>query len=163
MSDSKFVIKGLAEFQKELGRVNAAFLLKAPTKKAMNHLWRRLQVYPARAEKKKMKFKSAKQKRYFFWALSQGLIRVPYMRTRLLGRSWFGKVFVRRATVVGQLENPVPYGIFVMGRDDGTKYQQAEIHKGIWSTTDEIAGREQAQVQKFYDQRIEEVLRVLGD
>lgn len=40
----------------------------------------------------KVRFKSAKQRRYFFWALKQGVITVPYHREGKLGQSWTTKI-----------------------------------------------------------------------
>lgn len=45
------------------------------------------QVYPS-ASSRPQPFKTDKSRRWFFWALRNGLIQVPYVRTQALASSW---------------------------------------------------------------------------
>lgn len=50
---------------------------------------KRITKYPPRYQGKLPGgFKSEKQRRYFFWALREGIIQVPYQRTGTYGRAW---------------------------------------------------------------------------
>ena len=99
----------------------------------------RSRKYP-NPSRKKQPFKSAKQRRYFFAALRSGKITVPYPRTqglaantskRRLGLSGMAVKFTR------------PYAAFVIGEDE----EQADYHKGTWTTVTGIAQEIEADAQ----------------
>jgi hypothetical protein len=46
-----------------------------------------LDIYPPPRSARRFRFATRKQRRYFWWAVSKGLIRVPYRRTRNLARA----------------------------------------------------------------------------
>jgi hypothetical protein len=86
------------------------------------------------------KFKTFKQQRYFFWALREGLIQVPYRRKRSAGLrgAFHSEVWREGASVVGAVgvnEDYAPYARYVIGNDD----EQAEYHKGHWPQLEERA------------------------
>lgn len=64
-------------------------------------------------------FETRRQQRYFFWALAQGVIRVPYQRTGDMGRTW-------RIVGDGQssfIANESQGAVFTMGNET-----QANLH-----------------------------------
>jgi hypothetical protein len=78
-------------------------------------------------------FKTAKQQRYFFWALKAGEIRVPYKRKHSagLGGAIGATVWAENDHVVGLVginELYAPYARLVVGDDD----EQALYHQGHW-------------------------------
>lgn len=75
-------------------------------------------------------FKSDRQRRYFFWALSQGIIVVPYPRSGRLANSWSAKQTGWSHWV---LENSASYAALVVG--DGT---QSRYHAGHWWTAKDV-------------------------
>ncbi|MCK5642224.1 MAG: hypothetical protein KAJ19_15570 [Gammaproteobacteria bacterium] len=79
-------------------------------------------------------FKTERQRRWFFWALSTGKISVPYSRTGVLASSW-------RAVKSGWghwlLENSAAYSALVVSQGNQSKY-----HEGHWWTADEIIAKD---------------------
>lgn len=79
--------------------------------------------YPPQSNKPQP-FKTAKQRKYFFWALDQGIIIVPYPRTGTLANSWRSRKLGWSDWVI---ENSTAYGALVVGRG-----KQAKYHSGNW-------------------------------
>ena len=89
--------------------------------------------YPAQSNAPQP-FKTERQRRWFFWALKNGIINVPYKRTGIMASSW-------RATKRGDsdwvIENSAAYTALVVGR--GT---QAQYHKNHWWVAQDIIEEE---------------------
>lgn len=75
-------------------------------------------------------FKTERQRRWFFWALANGVITVPYQRTGRLANSWRAR---RQGWSDWILENSQAYAALVVGRD-----KQARYHEGHWWIAEEI-------------------------
>ena len=75
-------------------------------------------------------FKTARQRRWFFWALKTGQITVPYSRTGTIANSWRTR---KEGWSHWVLENSAPYAALVVGR--GT---QARYHRDNWWIADDI-------------------------
>ena len=61
---------------------------------------------------------SDRQRRWFFWALKEGKIEVPYKRTGTLGRSWQQRVARETDSIVGVVGSQgqiAPYNVYVQG------------------------------------------------
>lgn len=127
-------IRGLEELRRKLGPQLTSEVFRAPTKRAGQRLETALTTYPPSPRGKRMAFKSARQRRFFFAALRSGRITVPYRRTMRLGRGWILRFLERVNEFRVEVENRAPYLPWVMG--PGT---QAAIHKGRWQTTADIA------------------------
>lgn len=56
-------------------------------------------------------FESEKQRRYFFWALKNGIIRIGNHRTHRLSRGWKQQGSGQKSIII----NEVPYSPFVQG------------------------------------------------
>lgn len=99
-----------------------------------------------------MRFVSERQRRYFFWALNAGIIKVPYRRTGTLGRRW--RYHVGHVTgspgFVGVLANPTPYAGYV--QDEA---RQAKGHRGRWPTLQMIRRTPARRMRWFFDHAIE--------
>jgi hypothetical protein len=80
---------------------------------------------------KRQPFRTAKQRRFFFAALKDGRIEVPYRRTGKIGIS------EKHATSNGvDVTVPVKYSDLVR-----TKKKQAKYHTGTWEDSESIARR----------------------
>ena len=73
--------------------------------------------------------RTEKQRRYFFWALKEGLIQVPYVRTGKLGQSWTWKVTTTASGLRGDVGTNMNYARWVQRQGS-----QARIHRGNWLT-----------------------------
>lgn len=62
-------------------------------------------------------FVSAKQRAFFFWALKNGRINVPYRRTQALRRGW-KQIGRGRNSIIA---NETPYSPFVMGAGEQSR------------------------------------------
>lgn len=91
----------------------------------------------AKGETYQSKFKTVKQRRFFFWAVKNKKIRVPYMRGR--GRSeQLGASITSKVTRSGQvwtitLGTDVSYAIYVIGDPP----DQSAYHAGTWTPLSE--------------------------
>jgi len=131
-------IQGLSSLLKRLRKLEALKPITAALKLAGAHVMGFMQKYPA-ASHRKITFKTAKQRRYFFYALKHGKIEVPYRRgqspgSRNLKQQW--KVIKENPLRV-VVENNSPYAHWVHSAKDQSFY-----HKTTGWPTDEAALKE---------------------
>lgn len=98
-------------------------------------------------------FKSSKQRRWFFWAMQNGKITVPYRRTGTLGKSWTTEVHSLASDLQGIVGNVRPYAPYV--QDDE---RQAAIHKGRWGTVQDAVRRKANEVINLFKQEIARII-----
>lgn len=150
-------IAGLAEALDRFAQGDAQIgkaLVKA-THRSTSLLRQRLGKYPAKSTGK-MVFKSAKQRRFFFAALREGKIQIPYRRSGTLGRRWYSRVNVgggMAGDVAGFVGNLTPYARYVQGFSE-----QAPIHKGNWQTEQDVAHESRDEIVGFFNEAITEFL-----
>lgn len=147
-------IEGLDRLLTKLDRITAIRVLAPPMVRSLARLNTYMAKYP-KARQQKQPFKSDKQRRFFFAALKDGRIVVPYRRTGLLGRSWTMNVQTTAQQVIGVLNNPTPYGPFVQAPPPA----QAVYHQGNWRTTDDAVTKLQAAIVRDFHRAIEEALK----
>ena len=104
--------------------------------------------YPGKSAGK-MTFVSDKQRRFFFAALREGTIQVPYRRTGTLGRKWTSKVTFTDDDVMGFVGNNTPYAPLVQGFDT-----QARIHAGNWQTEQDVANESRDEIMGIFADEI---------
>ena len=126
-------IKGLDKLFATLGKAAAQKTLVRPMHEATQHVETILKHYPSKHGNAPVEFVSEKQRRYFFWALNNGKIEVPYKRGRTLGNSWTTKVSKRGAGLIGVIGTDIPYAPLVQWHKT-----QARRFRGIWTTTDDV-------------------------
>lgn len=96
--------------------------------------------YPAQAHRKADTANwTDKQRRYFFWALNEGIIQVPYRRTGTLVRKITNEVKSVGAVIEGHIGIDADYAPWVVGPDrnaaitiGGVKKYQSRGHSGVW-------------------------------
>ncbi|MGV0974499.1 MAG: hypothetical protein ACOYBO_01070 [Azonexus sp.] len=130
--DFKFEFDGVDETTGVLERIRNLKRLYGQMEIAVKNLQFVLKYYPPRATNLHVEFKTEKQRRYFFWALHEGKIDVPYRRTRTLGKRWTTKVEYINGGVTGVVGNVTPYAPYVQSRAD-----QAKVHEGRWGTAED--------------------------
>lgn len=108
--------------------------------------------YPS-ARRRKQPFKSDKQRRFFFAALADGRIRVPYQRSGALGRGWRAGVVQLGSGLNITVGNTVAYAPYVQGST------QAAYHKGNWQTVSEASRGIEQRVVSIFDRRVDQIIR----
>ena len=103
-------------------------ILRPPMEASLLSLQDALTDYPPPSTGK-ARFKTARQRRYFFWALRQGFIQLPYHRTGKLGQSWTWRITVTGSGLRGQVGTNLRYAKWVQNEES-----QARIHRGNWLT-----------------------------
>lgn len=91
----------------------------------------------AKGQTYQSKFKSEKQRRYFFAALKRNEITVPYRRGRgkseQLGASITTRITKKGAVYRIEIGTDVSYAVYVIGEPA----EQAPIHAGVWTPLSE--------------------------
>lgn len=143
-------IEGVEDLERKLGAAMADKTLHPPMVSGLSRLHMGLATYPDTQSTGPMVFKSDKQRRYFFWALREGIITVPYGRTGTLGRRWTTTVRGYAGDMVGLVGNNTSYGPLVQGAGTQTK-----MHKGNWQTDEDVMKQEKTPIVKDFAKAIE--------
>lgn len=148
--------EGLKDILDRLRRLNALKPITAALKLAAAHVMGYLQKYPNRANannfvRARGKFKTDKQRRFFFYALKKGLIEVPYRRgqspgSRNLKQQW---KIVKENPLRMAVENATPYGMWVQSAKDQTFF-----HRNTGWPTDTEAAEEARPVLELEIKRV---------
>lgn len=115
-------------------------VLRPPMEASLLVLHNDMTDYPSPSTGK-MRFKTAKQRRYFFWALSNGVIQVPYVRTGKLGQSWNTRVTETGSGMAGTIGTNMKYAKWVQSAES-----QARIHQGNWLTDEQAFGKRRDEI-----------------
>lgn len=102
----------------------------------------RIKRYPAQVPGRKHTFRSDRERRGFFYHLRKGNIRVPYRRTRTLGRATTSETAASKARIttrVGVNLGMAPYAGYVVGAT-----QTADMAARQWPQFDKVAKDEWA-------------------
>lgn len=119
---------------------------------AARDLERDLQTYPG-VRRRKQPFKTDKQRRFFFAALADGRIRVPYQRTNRLGKGWRAGVTMTGGGLTITVGNTTAHAPYVQGS------QQAGYHRGNWKTVSELSQGEERTIVSIFDRHVDQVIR----
>jgi len=90
------------------------------------------------------KFKSAKQQAYVFWAVREGKVTIPYVRTNKLEVEITTETRVAGSEVLGIIGTNLAYARYVIGD------QQAPIHQGRWWQLESEVERNLAQATQVF-------------
>lgn len=102
--------------------------------------------YPPQTNKPQP-FKTEKQRRFFFWALREGIIVVPYPRTGRLANSWSAN---KEGWANWVLKNSAIYAKFVIAKDTQSNY-----HKGNWWVAEDVIDEDVSELTKALTERLE--------
>jgi hypothetical protein len=125
-------------------------------KAAAVHVKGKLATYPAQRHGPQP-FKTDKSRRFFFWALKNGKIDVPYRRGVSPGSERLGSKWTIRGTNAGltqTLGNNTSYGRLVQSDKGQTAYHAATG----WKTVEQVAHEERGLVVDFIREGIERLL-----
>jgi hypothetical protein len=126
-----------------------------PMTEATAHVQNKIAQYPPSPAGRKQGFKTDKQRRYFFWALKNGKITLPYKRTGTLGRKWTTSVSADGRT--GRVGNNTPYARVVQ---DSSYEKYSHYHKETgWITIQNVAKNEQRAVTGYFERQYERYTR----
>ena len=151
-------VSGLKPLMDKLAKMPKA-VHEEVTRAAADETVKAMRVYPAerritRTQAYGTPFFTEKQRRYFFWALKQGIISVPYRRTNNLRDNW---------VIIGQgldemVVNQTPYSGVVMGDNE-----QSRMSKAIgWKTLEQRLRENSQKLAKVLQSAADKALRKLG-
>jgi len=151
-------VKGIPELQRALAKA-PGFVQDAVTEDVADYMLNVLREYPpqkrvTRRQAYGRTFQSMRQQRWFFWALKNGVIRVPYQRTQAVRRGW-KKVGSGRELIIANEEE----GAF-WTMDD---YGQARLNKLVgWKKVGDIIRERASQIQRKAEAGVKRGLRKAG-
>ncbi len=153
--DVAIKIDGLGELFRKLDHLAAMEVLKPPMEASLLELVDYMEDYPGPPQRPYPKMlRTAKQRRYFFWALAQGIIKVPYVRTGKLGQGWTWEVTTGGSGVHGRVGTNLKYAPYVQ-----SKQRQALIHQGNWQTDAMAIEAKRAEIVQRFRDAISEALK----
>jgi hypothetical protein len=115
-------------------------------------LIKKLGEYP-RPSRAPQPFRSAKQRRWFFAALEDGTIKVPYQRTEQLMKGWKKEQTPQGVTVF----NTVPYASLVQGR----RNDQSPYHRATWKPYEDVAKDVDKTISPILDKSAQETINTI--
>ena len=130
---STIEITGVKELERKIGRMRTIQVLAPPMVRSMATLNRTVSTYPSRPASNR---------------------KSTYKRTGLFGRSWVMQVHNYGKTLEGQLDNPTPYGPYVMGPGPD-KPMQAWMHVGVWRTTGDVVEKHEKDIVADFNRTIQ--------
>lgn len=135
-------MEGLDELVRLLGAERARKAVREAVRAGTIAVHKRLPPYPPQAHRP-MEWKSDRQRRWFFWALRTGRIKVPYRRTGTLGRFFATRVLETGSKrIVGEIGTHIRYAPWVVSEETWRGIgPQARIHRGVWWTLQDVARR----------------------
>ncbi len=130
----------VAKLFQRLDHASVMRVLRPPMEASLLSLHNDLTDYPSPSTGK-VRFKTAKQRKYFFWALSNGVIQVPYVRSGKLGQSWNTRVTETGSGMRGEIGTNMSYARWVQSAES-----QARIHQGNWLTDEQAFGKRRDEI-----------------
>jgi len=152
-------IIGEKELVEKLAKLPPA-AIDAGIEEANKYLVNVLRSYPpqksvTRVEAYGIPFFSDKQRRFFFAALRDGRIQVPYHRTQALARGW-KTIGAGRNQIIA---NEVPYAYLVMGTSGEQSRHAAKIG---WQRVVSIIQARMTRILENFDAGVKKAIRKLG-
>jgi hypothetical protein len=129
-------IEGLDAIREKLAALESLEFLQPELEAIGVDIKDKIAIYPPQSSRPQL-FKTDKQRRWFFWALGEGLVAVPYPRgdvdygSEALGRSWFSM----REGLSAIVANRTSYGPLVQSEASQTQYHRATG----WNTIEKVA------------------------
>lgn len=148
--DAYVEIVGLRELMREVDALTAMRVVRDTMEIAVERVRTQIAVYPPPPSGYRMVFKTERQRRFFFAALRDGRITVPYQRTGTLGRRWTTSVSHSGADIRGEVGNITVYGPFVQSAE-----AQAPVHQGRWRTAERVVQEMEPQIQDLFEARLQ--------
>ena len=152
-------IKGDAELKRKLAKLTDPRAIVPTLEAAAVHVKGKIAKYPSSGNAHRPQpFKTEKSKRYFFWALSQGIIEVPYRRGQSPGSEDHGQSWTIKGMKNGMRQvigSDTRYGPLLQGPGQQASYHQATG----WKDTDTVAKEEEDEVLQFLKRQVDKILR----
>lgn len=142
----RITIDGLDEALRQL-RVNWGDVVQKAGRAAAEKVLEVAKVYPS-PSRRAQPFVSNKQRRFFFAALRDGRITVPYRRTNALASAWT----ISPTGAGADATNAHPHAAFVYN-------PQVAYHKGTWPTEQAIADKAAPSATAAAQQEVERMVQ----
>ena len=150
-------IIGDRELRRKLNKLTNPRELAPTIKAEAVELKGAISKYPGGNQHRPQPFKTEKQRRFFFWALRNDIIEVPYRRGQSPGsedhsQSWTVKGM--KGGLQQVIGSDTSYGPLLQDAD-----RQASYHKETgWKTTDEVIEEKEEQVLKAIQRKVDSIL-----
>lgn len=131
--------------EQKLARYRGTDILQAAWSRLQKPLIETFQTYPPQRNAPQP-FKTARQRKYFFWALKTGRIQVPYRRTGRLKKGWRTRIDLRGGEATLVLWNVEPHAEGVMGRN------QWGYHRSHWYRATDLLRRYQPIATRYVEE-----------
>lgn len=126
-------IEGLDRLNQKLNALASGRVVRDSVDQAARYVKGQAIIYPP-IRRQAQPFKTLKQQRWFFAALREGLITVPYVRRSMGGGLASRWVILRTDGGMGaEVTNSSQGGPYVMGKVDQSRY-----HEGNWKNETEL-------------------------
>ena len=151
-------IIGDVELRRKLAQLKDLKSIVPALTAAADHVKGKIAQYPPDANAHRPQpFKTAKSRAFFFWALSKGMIEVPYRRGQSPGSQDHGQkwsVYSNKSGLKQIIGNNTSYGPLLQDPN-----QQTDYHKKTgWKDTDTVVDEEEETVLKMLKQAVDKIL-----
>ena len=149
-------VRGIDQVVSKFGKLATFTNLRPAMRDSLNNVWSEVAKYPPPPASSAFPgFKSEKQRRFFFAALRDGLIQVPYRRTGTLGRSWTMRISSTVDGIEGRVGTNIIYAPWVQDKE-----RQAIIHQGRWQTVQDVLERLTNWIVRRFQREIDKLLQL---
>ncbi len=152
-----FKIEGVERVSRKLGSVVDPGFLRAQAMAAGMTIANKMKEYPVQKRVTRRQafgrpFESDRQRRYFFAALKDGRIQVPYRRSMRLGQEWTARPF---GATGAEVANRMPYAQWVQGERSQSRMMQMigwpTLERTARKMMDEIVRKLRSQIRRKWE------------
>ncbi len=149
-------VDGLDKLFAKLDRLTTNEVLRPPMEASLislyNYMADETPGPPQRPYPKMLR--TTRQRRYFFWALAQGIIKVPYSRTGKMQQRWAWEIETQADGLHGKVGNNYAPTRYVQ-----SKAYQARIHQGNWQTDADAMREKRGEIIERFRNAVSEALK----
>ena len=151
-------IRGDVELRRKLAQLKDMKAIEPALKASAMYVKGKISKYPAGNQHRPQEFVSDKQRRFFFWALKNGIIEVPYRRGQSPGSEDHGQSWTIQGMKGGLQQiigSDTSYGPLLQDELLQTAYHRATG----WKTTYTVMVEEEEEVLQFIKRAVDKLLR----
>ena len=151
-------IRGVVELKRKLAKLVDMRSIVPALEASAVHVKGKVSKYPHGNQHRPQPFKTEKSRRFFFWALRQGIIEVPYRRGQSPGSEDHGQSWTIKGMKGGLQQvigSDTSYGRLLQDADAQTAYHKATG----WRTVQDVAEEEADDVLAYLKRAVDKILQ----